>query len=104
MWAGLRLVSFIHSAFCTGWGALTGVGLAELRQFWRMRASNESAKKAANGTHLAIRIGNLQFDEGSDEMSCLNLTFPFSLALLNEMRTMAGGPRAVGSFSAASAS
>ena len=33
-----------------------------------MWASNESAKKAANGTHhLAIRIGNLRFDEDSDE-------------------------------------
>ena len=35
-----------------------------------MWASNESAKakEAANGTHLAIiRIGNLQFDENSDE-------------------------------------
>ena len=42
-----------------GWGALTGVGLAELRLHWKMWASNESAKKAANGTHLAIRIGNL---------------------------------------------
>ena len=32
-----------------------------------MWASNKSAKKAANGTRLAIRIGNLQFDEDSDE-------------------------------------
>ena len=32
-----------------------------------MWESNESAKKAANGTHLAIRIGNLHFDEDSDE-------------------------------------
>ena len=32
-----------------------------------MWASNESGKKAANGTHLAISIGNLQFDEDSDE-------------------------------------
>ena len=32
-----------------------------------MRALNESAKKAANGTYLAIRIGNLQFDEDPSE-------------------------------------
>ena len=32
-----------------------------------MWTSNESAKEAANGTHLAIRIDNLQFDEDSDE-------------------------------------
>ena len=32
-----------------------------------MWASNESAKKAANGTHFAIRIGNLQFDGGSNK-------------------------------------
>ena len=44
-------------AFCTGRGALTtGVGLAELRFFWEMWASNKSAKKAANGTHIAIRM------------------------------------------------
>ena len=38
-----------------------------------MRASNEAAKKAANGTHTAIRIDNLQFDEGSDETPRLDL-------------------------------
>ena len=38
-----------------------------------MRASNEAAKKAANGTHTAIHIGNLQFDEGSNETSRLDL-------------------------------
>ena len=43
------------------------MSLAELRLCWEMWASNESAKKAANGTHLAIRIGNLQIDEDSDE-------------------------------------
>ena len=32
-----------------------------------MRASGESANKAANGMHLAIRIGNPKFDEDSDE-------------------------------------
>ena len=32
-----------------------------------MWASGESAKKAANGTHLAIRIGNVQFYENSSE-------------------------------------
>ena len=34
-----------------------------------MRASIEAARKAANGTHIAIRIGiddNLRYDEGSD--------------------------------------
>ena len=38
-----------------------------------MWASNEAAKKAANGTHIAIRIDNLQFDEGSSEQSRLDL-------------------------------
>ena len=38
-----------------------------------MWASNEAAKKAANGTHTAIRIDNLQFDESSDETSRLDL-------------------------------
>ena len=33
----------------------------------------DSAKKAANGTHTAIRIGNLQFDEGSDEAPRLGI-------------------------------
>ena len=32
-----------------------------------LRASNESAKKAANGTALAICVDNLQFDEDKDE-------------------------------------
>ena len=32
-----------------------------------MWTSNESAKEAANGTHLTIRIDNLQIDEDSDE-------------------------------------
>ena len=32
-----------------------------------MWASNESAKEVANGTHFAIRIGNLQFDGNSSE-------------------------------------
>ena len=53
-------------AFCTGWGALTGVGLAERSGIKEMWASNESAKKAAEGTHLASRFDNLQFDEDSD--------------------------------------
>ena len=34
-----------------------------------MLASNEAAKKAGSGTHIAIRIDNLQFDEGFDEQS-----------------------------------
>ena len=34
-----------------------------------MRASNEAAQKAGNGTHIAIRIDNLRFDEGSDGKS-----------------------------------
>ena len=38
-----------------------------------MWASNEAAKKAANGTNIAIRIGNLQFDESSDETPRLEL-------------------------------
>ena len=41
-----------------------------------MWASNEAAKKAANGTHIAdiaIRIDKLQFDEGSSEQSRLDL-------------------------------
>ena len=38
-----------------------------------MWASNDAAKKAANGTHTAIRIGSLQFDEGSDETPRLDL-------------------------------
>ena len=36
-------------------------------------SSDEAAKKAANGTHIAIRIGNLQFDEGSGETPRLDL-------------------------------
>ena len=38
-----------------------------------MWASNEAAKKAGSGTHIAIRIDNLQFDEGSDEQSRVDL-------------------------------
>ena len=38
-----------------------------------MLASNEAAKKAANSKHIAIRIDNLQFDEGSSEQSRLDL-------------------------------
>ena len=38
-----------------------------------MWASNEAAKKAGNGTHIAIRIDNLRFDEGSDEQSRVDL-------------------------------
>ena len=34
-----------------------------------MWASNEAAKKAGSGTHIAIRIDNLRFDEGPDEQS-----------------------------------
>ena len=49
------------------------MGLTESRQFWRIWESNESAKKAANGTHLAIRIGNPHFDKGLDETPRLNL-------------------------------
>ena len=32
-----------------------------------MWASNEAARKAGDGTHIAIRIDNLQYDEGSDD-------------------------------------
>ena len=39
-----------------------------------MWASNEAAKKAGSGTHIAIRIDNLRrFDEGSDEKSRVDL-------------------------------
>ena len=32
-----------------------------------MWVSTEAARKAANGTHIAIRIDNLRYNEGSDE-------------------------------------
>ena len=38
-----------------------------------MWASNEAAQKAGNATHIAIRIDNLRFDEGSDEKSRVDL-------------------------------
>ena len=38
-----------------------------------MWASNEAAQKAGNGTHTAIRIDNLRFDEGSDDKSRVGL-------------------------------
>ena len=38
-----------------------------------MWASNEAAQKAGNGTHTAIRIDNLRFDEGSDDKSRVDL-------------------------------
>ena len=38
-----------------------------------MWASIEAAQKAGNGTHIAIRIGNLRFDEGTDESSRVDL-------------------------------
>ena len=38
-----------------------------------MWASNEAAQKAGNGTHIAIRIDNLRFDEGSDDKSRVDL-------------------------------
>ena len=38
-----------------------------------MWASNEAGKKAGSGTHIAIRIDNLRFDEGSDEQSRVGL-------------------------------
>ena len=38
-----------------------------------MWASNEAAQKAGNGTHTAIRIGNLRLDEGSDDKSRVDL-------------------------------
>ena len=38
-----------------------------------MWASNEAARKAGNGTHIAIRIDNLRYDEGSDAKSRVDL-------------------------------
>ena len=38
-----------------------------------MWASNEAAQKAGNGTHIAIRIDNLRFDEGSDDKPRVDL-------------------------------
>jgi len=38
-----------------------------------MWASIEAAQKAGNGTHSAIRIDNLRFDEGTDESSRVDL-------------------------------
>ena len=38
-----------------------------------MWASNEAAKKTGDGTHIAIRIDNLRFDEGSDDQSRVDL-------------------------------
>ena len=38
-----------------------------------MWASNEAAQKAGNGTHIAIRIDNLRFGEGSDDKSRVDL-------------------------------
>ena len=38
-----------------------------------MWASNEAAQKAGNGTHTAIRIDNLRFDEGTDDKSRVDL-------------------------------
>ena len=55
-----------------------------------MWASTEAAKKAANGTHIAIRIGNLQFYEGSSEQSRLDLMVKGLLTLHRALRRMAG--------------
>ena len=38
-----------------------------------MWASNEAARKAGDGTHIAVRIDNLQFDEGLDDSSRVDL-------------------------------
>ena len=38
-----------------------------------MWAPNEAAQKAGNGTHIAIRIDNLRFDEGPDDKSRVGL-------------------------------
>ena len=38
-----------------------------------MWAPNEAAQKAGNGTHIAIRIDNLRFDEGSDDKPRVDL-------------------------------
>ena len=38
-----------------------------------MWASNEAAQKAGNGTHIAIGIANLRFDEGSNDKSRVDL-------------------------------
>ena len=45
-------------------------GKEQIRDMW---ASNEAAKKAANGTHIALRIDNLRFDEDSDNQSRVDL-------------------------------
>ena len=49
------------------------MGLAELEPIQDIGASNEAAKKAGNGTHIAIRIDNLRFDEGSDDQPRVDL-------------------------------
>ena len=36
-------------------------------------SSNKAAQKAGNGTHIAIRIDNLRFGEGSDDKSRVDL-------------------------------
>ena len=38
-----------------------------------MRASIEAARKAGSGTHIAIRIDNLRYDEGSDDKLRMDL-------------------------------
>ena len=46
-----------------------------------MRASVEAAQKAGNGTHTAVCIGNLRFDEGTDESSrVLRAQWPLSIS------------------------
>ena len=48
-----------------------GSGSTEIKQ--EMWKSNESAKKAANGTHLSICVDNFQFDEDKDETARLKI-------------------------------
>ena len=63
-----------HRVACfAGWGRPTGVGLTEIAPILDMWASNEAAQKAGNGTHIAIRIDNFRFDEGSDDKSRVDL-------------------------------
>ena len=47
-----------ESRFFTGWGALTGVGLAELRLFWRTRALHRALRRMAGlGFHIQLLAG-----------------------------------------------
>ena len=38
-----------------------------------MRVSTEAAQKAANGTHIAVRINNLQYAENTNDKSRVGL-------------------------------